>query len=71
MIAIFKTNVQNKAQAKPVLNLLKEAFPGARINFDLNDCDKILRAEGIKRSYTRAIIHDLNKLGFQCEILND
>jgi tRNA G26 N,N-dimethylase Trm1 len=70
MVEIFKTNVQNKTQAKRIINLLKEIFSEATINFDLNDCDKILRVDGIKKSYTKTIVFDLKNLGFTCEILN-
>ena len=70
MIEIFKTNVQNKSQAKQIINLLKNIFSEATINFDLNDCDKILRVAGIKKSYTKTIVTDLNNLGYTCEILN-
>ena len=70
MIEIFKTNVQNKTQAKRILNLLKEQFSEAKINFDLNDCDKILRVEGIQKSCSQIIVNGLNKSGFKCEILN-
>ena len=70
MIEIFKTNVQNKTQANRIINLLKKIFSEATINFDLNDCDKILRVAGIKKSYTKTIVTDLNNLGFTCELLN-
>ncbi len=70
MIEIFKTNVQNKSQARRITNLLKRGFTGADINFDLHDCDKILRVEGIKKSYTNNIINNLHNLGFTCELLN-
>lgn len=70
MIEIFKTNVQNKAQAKWVVNLLQNNFSEAKINFDLNDCDKILRVEGINQIHTTKIVIELNILGFKCEILN-
>jgi len=70
MIEIFKTNVQNRSQAKQVLNLLKNMFSDADINFDLKDRDKILRVAGIQQSYTTSIVTDLKKLGFTCEILN-
>lgn len=69
MIEIFKTNVQNKTQAKQISTLLKTAFSDASINFDLKDCDKILRVDGISEVHSPAIIADLNKLGFMCEIL--
>ena len=70
MIEIFKTNVQNKTQAKQILNVLKSGFSEAHINFDLNDCDKILRVEGVKNPFSQTIVSDLNRLGFKCEILN-
>jgi len=43
MIEIFKTNVRNKTQARQVVDSLKAIFNGAKINFDLTDCDRILR----------------------------
>lgn len=70
MIEIFKTNVQNKTQAKRIINLLEKVFSEATINFDLTDCDKILRVDGITKSYSQTIVNDLNILGFTCEILN-
>ena len=70
MVEVFKTNIQSKAQARLVAGLLKKAFLEAHINFDLDDCDKILRIEGINESSTPAIVADLKKLGFKCEVLN-
>jgi len=70
MIEVFKTDVKNKIQAARIVNLLKEMYSEARINFDLNDCDKILRVEGIEAAHTKTIVSDLNKLGFKCESLN-
>ena len=46
MVEVFKTNVEEIVQAKKIIELLLEHFPGNRINFDLHDCDKILRVEG-------------------------
>ena len=70
MVEVFKTDVQNNTQAKQVLSLLKKVHKNPRMNFDLHDCDKILRVEGIEESFSQVIIRDLNKLGFICEILN-
>ncbi len=70
MIEVFKTNVNNKTQAERVMHLLQSGFSEAKINFDLDDCDKILRVEGIKELNTQHIINDLKRLGFKCEILN-
>ena len=70
MIEVFKTNVQNKVQAKHILISLNNVFADARINFDLLDCDKILRVEGIDESSIPEVIWGVNIMGFHCEILN-
>lgn len=70
MIEIFKTDVQTKTQAKLILEVLKKGFSEARINFDLADCDRILRVDGIDEAGSRVLINDLRRLGFNCEILN-
>lgn len=70
MTEVFKTNVQTKTQAKQILKSLHTGFSEARINFDLQDCDKILRVAGIKKSCTQTIVQYLKELGFNCEILN-
>ena len=48
MVEIFKTNVQDAAVANYIVEQLLERFPMYTINFDLEDCDKILRIEGEK-----------------------
>lgn len=40
-VAVFKADVQRRAQANRLLSLLNQNNPGCRINFDLDDCDKI------------------------------
>ncbi|HKO79522.1 MAG TPA: hypothetical protein VJU78_03965 [Chitinophagaceae bacterium] len=44
-VEIFKTNVRNKREAAKIIKLLLAHFPHYKINFDLNDCDNILRIE--------------------------
>ncbi len=45
MVEIFKTNIESKQAAADILNSLQYAFPAYKMNFDLEDCDKILRVE--------------------------
>ena len=45
MLEIFKTNVRKVSEAKKLVILLLDHFPEAKINFDLKDCDNILRVE--------------------------
>ena len=69
MVEVFKTNVQKKTQKKMLLCILSEAFPSFKINFDLSDCDKILRVEGEHIEALRIMIL-VKDYGFKCEILD-
>lgn len=42
---VFKTNVHEPDESKLLVQILLEWFPQSKINFDLEDCDKILRVE--------------------------
>jgi hypothetical protein len=68
MIEIFKTDVQNVKQSKLLIRKLKNDIPNGCVNFDLEDCDKVLRVEGDGFS-VEAIIKLLNKNGHHCEVL--
>lgn len=46
MVEVFKTNVSKVKQAKALVQQLAAVLPACKINFDLTDCDKILRVEG-------------------------
>ncbi|MNR37443.1 hypothetical protein D3C85_1554560 [compost metagenome] len=65
IIEVFKTNVQNSKMANFIISFLQKEFPNCRINFDLEDCDKILRIEGNGFINEKIITH-LNDLGFMC-----
>jgi hypothetical protein len=69
MIEVFKTDVKGIRQAKKLMSLLLECCPVCRINFDLEDCDKVLRVEG-KDFCANRIIELLKLNGYNCEILN-
>ena len=60
---------QKKSQIKILLSDLSELFPASKINFDLSDCDKVLRVEDndIKTLKIMAIVQDH---GFTCEVLD-
>jgi hypothetical protein len=45
MIEVFKTNVVNKKAAKVILEEIGSHQPEYKCNFDLEDCDKVLRIE--------------------------
>jgi predicted RNA-binding protein YlqC (UPF0109 family) len=48
--------------------ILSQAFPSFKINFDLSDCDKVLRVEGENITALR-IMTLVKEQGFTCEIL--
>jgi hypothetical protein len=70
MVEVFKTNVQHRELAEQLSSILQSRFTFCKINFDLDDCDKILRVEG-KQICVETIIKILNNHGLQCEVLTD
>ena len=69
MVEVFKTNVQKKTQSKMLLCILSEIFPSSKINFDLSDCDKVLRVEA-DNIETLKIMILVKDYGYRCEILD-
>jgi hypothetical protein len=46
-VEVFSTNLANPQEADQLREVLNLNFPECRITFDLEDCDRILRMEGI------------------------
>jgi len=69
MVEVFKTNVQEFSQAQKLLALLRRHFPGTKINFDLDDCDKVLRVEGNNLRIEKVMTLVIEK-GFLCTVLD-
>lgn len=70
MIEIFKTNVQETEVSAAIIQQLLEQLPDARINFDLDDCDKILKIDSNFIDNKR-VVALLLSAGYQCEALPD
>ena len=68
MVEVFKTDVREISQAEKLLRLLSAYFPQSKINFDLEDCDKILRIDSHTNISDDAIFA-LRRQGFKCEEL--
>jgi hypothetical protein len=68
MVEVFKTNVREPDQSKKLVQKLLEHLPQSRINFDLEDCDKILRVEG-ENIMPQKIIEVVHLNGYQCQVL--
>jgi len=68
MVEVFKTNVEHRELAEQLASILRGRFVFCKINFDLEDCDKILRVEG-NQICVESIIEILSTHGFECEVL--
>ena len=45
MIYVFKTSVETKTQVKKLKPHIDKILPGEKWNFDLDDCDNVLRID--------------------------
>ena len=45
MVEVFKTNVQDEEHARMLVHHIHESCGHYKVNFDLEDCDRILRIE--------------------------
>lgn len=68
VIEIFKTSINSQQAATLVKYVLSDKYPDAKINFDLEDCDRILRIEN-KVICVEEVTAIVNTLGHQCEVL--
>jgi len=72
MVEVFKTDVANCDDANRLIDELHENFNEHLANFDLEDCDLILRIECPNGSVNaESIIEFLNERGFEAEVLPD
>ena len=67
-IEVFKTNLTSSKEADKVVKVLLRYYPHSYINFDLEDCDNILRVEGPDIEEDK-IIDLVISQGHYCEVL--
>jgi hypothetical protein len=68
MIFVFKTSVKTKMQAKKLKPHIDKLLPKAKWNFDLEDCDNILRVDS-EENTVLSVINLLRIHQFHCEEL--
>jgi hypothetical protein len=68
IVAVFKTDISDVSVADFIKQQLLSAFPGSKINFDLEDCDRILRME-LQADIELQVPGKLTQLGYYCEAL--
>jgi hypothetical protein len=71
MIEVFKTNVNSTTQANRLIERIHRTFRNYRANFDLDDCDRVLRISSPGYVQEALIIALLRDSGFHAEVLPD
>jgi hypothetical protein len=72
IVKVFKTDVQDPAAASRIIQYLLQSFSQWRINFDLDDCDRILRIESQLGAIEELEVQLLVTIcGHHCEPLQD
>jgi len=70
MIEVYITSVQDQLQPRIVKQLLLVQNPLVEINFDLEDCDNILRIKNIEKAVNiSSVLKVLNETGIYVEVL--
>lgn len=67
-VEIFRTNIQDKIQSEVIKTELLSIFPKLKIDFDLEDVDRILRIEGFSFCPNEIILILVSK-NYNCEIM--
>jgi hypothetical protein len=72
MVEVFKTNVTEACHASMIIERIHQVFTDYVANFDLEDCDRILRVRSKTGNIQPScLIELLQGLGFCAEILQD
>lgn len=72
MIEVFKTDVTCPDHAGVLVDLIHDAFPHYRANFDLQDCDRILRVVSTAGPVqTESLLLLVQAYGYSAEPLPD
>jgi len=69
MIYVFKTSVSTRKNAEKLRPYLDKLLKNAKWNFDLDDCDKILRVDTTE-NITTTLPSLLHGLDFICQELD-
>lgn len=71
MIEVFKTNVNKPAQADQLVQLIQQTFEGYFANFDLEDCDRILRIKSRTNVNSDEVIRLLSRMDITVSVLDE
>lgn len=65
---MFRASIKTKNEVQQLSEFLNELVQQGKWNFDLEDCDKILRIVS-HTDIIETVINGLNSRGFECEEL--
>jgi hypothetical protein len=72
MVEVFKTDVTNQDHANRLVDQIHHAYREYKANFDLEDCDRILRVKCMTSPVQASLLIDLLRdSGFRAEVLPD
>ena len=71
MTELFRTNVDREESARDICKEIANFFPAYAVNFDLEDCDRIMRVKSMDDIDARAIMVIVARCGFDAQILPD
>ena len=72
MVEVFKTSVKEQKEAEALISLIHDTFADLMANFDLDDCDNILRVQSINSEIQPdKLIRLLKAEGHTAEVLPD
>lgn len=72
MIEVFKTNVTDEVSACILLDIIRAHQSGFTADFDLDDCDRILRVQIAEGAVCcDSIVALLKRHGWEAEVLPD
>lgn len=72
VVKVFRTNVDDVIYANRLVDQIHNRFKEYKVNFDLDDCDRILRVECSKGVIgISSLIEFLEDSGCHAEILSD
>jgi hypothetical protein len=70
MVEVFKTNVTNQDHANRLIDRIHRTYREYKANFDLDDCDRILRVLCTTSPVQASLLIDLLRdSGFRAEVL--
>jgi hypothetical protein len=70
MVEVFKTNIRDGHCTGEIAEVLRAHFPVCKVDFDLEDCDRILRVEAVNVNSSK-VIELVKQSGYHCEELSD